>query len=88
VQHEIRNCNMGGCGLSRREWVGGLSLSEKQGPSDRTDCLHSYSVTCPVAIVGSHYPVSLYSALMANVATYALIGLVVETLHPQLNHSK
>ena len=37
-------------------------------------------LTCPVAIVGSHYPVSLFSALIANVATYALVGLVVETL--------
>jgi hypothetical protein len=44
-------------------------------------------LTCPVAIVGAHYPVSLYSALAANVATYALVGLVVETLRRQLNHS-
>jgi hypothetical protein len=43
--------------------------------------------TCPVAIVGSHYPVSLYSALIANVATYALVGLVVETLRRQWKHS-
>jgi tellurite resistance protein TehA-like permease len=44
-------------------------------------------LTCPVAIVGSHYPVSLYSALVANVATYALVGLVVEIVRRQLNHS-
>jgi hypothetical protein len=44
-------------------------------------------VTCPVAIVGSHYPVSLYSALVANVVTYALIGSIVETLRRQLNRS-
>ena len=44
-------------------------------------------LSCPIAIVGSHYPVSLYSALAANVATYALVGLVVETLRQQLNHS-
>jgi hypothetical protein len=44
-------------------------------------------LTCPVAIVGSHYPVSLYAALVANVATYALVGLLVETLRRQLNHS-
>jgi hypothetical protein len=43
--------------------------------------------TCPVAIVGAHYPVSLCSALAANVATYALVGLVVETLRRQRNHS-
>ncbi|MGB9433305.1 MAG: hypothetical protein WBQ89_13765 [Candidatus Acidiferrum sp.] len=44
-------------------------------------------LTCPIAIVGSHYPVSLYLALAANVATYALVGLVVEILRRQLNHS-
>jgi hypothetical protein len=44
-------------------------------------------LTCPVAIVGSHYPVSLYAALVANIALYALIGLVVETLRRQFNHS-
>ena len=45
-------------------------------------------LTCPVAILGSHYPVSLYSALAANVATYALVGLVVEILRQRLNHAK
>jgi tellurite resistance protein TehA-like permease len=45
-------------------------------------------LTCPVAIVGSHYPVSLYAALVANVATYALLGLIVETLRRQLRHSR
>jgi hypothetical protein len=45
-------------------------------------------LTCPVAIVGSHYHVSLSSALVANVATYALVGLLVEAVRRQLNHSK
>ena len=44
-------------------------------------------LTCPIAIVGSHYPVSLYSALVANAATYALFGLVIDILRRQLNHS-
>ena len=35
-------------------------------------------ITCPVAIVGMHYPISLYIALVANAVTYAFIGLVVE----------
>jgi hypothetical protein len=43
--------------------------------------------SCPVAIVGSHHPVSLYLAVVANVATYALVGLVVEILRRQLSHS-
>ena len=44
-------------------------------------------LTCPIAIVGMHYPGSIYSSLAANVATYALVGLVVESLRRQLNHS-
>ena len=44
-------------------------------------------LTCPIAIVGMHYPVSIYSSLAANVATYAVVGLLVETLRRQLNHS-
>jgi endonuclease/exonuclease/phosphatase (EEP) superfamily protein YafD len=44
-------------------------------------------LSCPIAIVGSHHAVSLYSALAANVATYAVVGLVVETLRRQFNHS-
>jgi hypothetical protein len=84
VQHEIPNCNVGDCGLPRCERLGGLFPSSKQGPSDRTDRVR---FSCPVAIVGSHYHVSLYSALAANVATYALVGLAVEILWRQLNHS-
>jgi hypothetical protein len=45
-------------------------------------------LTCPVAIVGSYYPVNLYSALLANVATYGLLGLAVEILRGQLNKLK
>ena len=44
-------------------------------------------LSCPIAIIGSHYPVSIYQALAANVATYAVVGLVVETLRRQFNHS-
>jgi hypothetical protein len=43
-------------------------------------------ITCPVAIFGAHYPISFYSALLANVATYAVVGLVVESLRRQLRH--
>lgn len=42
-------------------------------------------LTCPVAIVGSHHPVSVYLALVTNVAMYALVGLVVETIRRQLS---
>jgi len=32
--------------------------------------------------------VSIYSSLAANVATYAVVGLLVETLRRQLSHLK
>jgi hypothetical protein len=44
-------------------------------------------LTCPIAIVGMHYPVSIYSSLAANVVTYAVVGLLVETLRGQLRRS-
>jgi hypothetical protein len=44
-------------------------------------------VSCPIAVFGSHHAVSLYSTLVANVATYALIGLLVETVRRLFNHS-
>jgi len=43
--------------------------------------------TCPVAIAGRHYAISLYEALAANTLTYALVGLIVETFRRQLNRS-
>lgn len=46
------------------------------------------SLTCPIAIAGRHYPVSLGEALAANTATYALVGLIVETLRRQLHHAR
>jgi len=38
------------------------------------------SLTCPVAIAGRYYPISLYEALAANTLTYALVGLIVEAV--------
>ena len=46
------------------------------------------SLTCPVSIAGMHYPISLYEALAANTLTYALVGLIVETLRRQLHHAR
>jgi hypothetical protein len=44
-------------------------------------------LTCPVAIAGSYFPVSLYWVLVANAATYALVGLMLETLRQRLHHT-
>jgi hypothetical protein len=46
------------------------------------------SLTCPVAIAGRHYPISLYEVLTANAVTYALVGLIVEALRHQLHLAK
>jgi len=46
------------------------------------------SLTCPVAIAGRHYPISLYEALAANAITYGLVGLIVEGVRRHLNHAK
>ena len=43
------------------------------------------STTCPIAIIGRHYPVSLYEALVANAMTYVLVGLAFETARKRLH---
>ncbi len=43
-------------------------------------------LTCPIAFL-SFYPIKLYWVLLANAATYALVGLTVETLRRQLKHA-
>ena len=45
------------------------------------------SFTCPISIVGMHHPISLYEALIANAITYALIGLVADSLRRRLRHA-
>jgi len=45
------------------------------------------SFTCPIA-VGKHYAISLHEALAANAITYALVGLIAETLRQELHYSK
>lgn len=43
-------------------------------------------ITCPIAFasIHFHFGVSLYWTLVANAATYAVLGLAVETLRPKL----
>ena len=40
-------------------------------------------LTCPITFV-SFYPLRLYWVLVANAATYGLLGLIVETLRLRL----
>lgn len=48
------------------------------------------NVTCPVAFASFHFHfgIKLYWVVLVNAATYALIGLVVESLRHQLRHAK
>lgn len=45
-------------------------------------------LTCPVvfASIHFHFPLGLYWSLVANAATYGLIGLMVETVRQHLHH--
>ena len=47
-------------------------------------------LTCPVvfASIHFHFAVGLYWSLLANAATYGLIGLIVESLRHQLHYAK
>jgi len=68
-------------------WAVYFSLASKDRPMDSI-VFTVARLTCPIAILGSHYAVSLYLALVANAATYVHIGLAAETLRRQLKHSK
>ena len=66
-------------------WAAYFLLASKDRPIEPIVSMLA-RLTCPVAIIGSHYPMSLYSVLGLNVVTYALMGLAVESVR-QLNHS-
>ncbi|HWI67074.1 MAG TPA: hypothetical protein VNS88_01615 [Nitrospiraceae bacterium] len=44
-------------------------------------------ITCPIAIAGAHFPISVYWVVAVNAATYALVGLIVETLRQRLHQA-
>jgi hypothetical protein len=47
-------------------------------------------ISCPVVSASFcfHFPLGVYSSLLANAATYALIGLIAETLRQKLNPAR
>jgi len=47
-------------------------------------------LTQPVVLIGSyfHFGMSFYLVILANAVTYALIGLIVESLRHPLHHAK
>jgi len=46
------------------------------------------TLTCPVAIAGKHFPLSMYLVMVANAATYALAGVIVVAARRQLHPAK
>jgi len=44
-------------------------------------------ITCPIAIAGMHYRISLYEVLVANAVTYGFVALLVETVRKQLHRT-
>ena len=46
-------------------------------------------LTCPILFPGFHFhfPISIYWVLLANAATYALVGLIVEALRQRLRRA-
>jgi len=47
-------------------------------------------LTCPIVFAGNHFHfgISLYWSLVANAATYALLGLMVESMRHRLHHAR
>lgn len=43
-------------------------------------------LTCPIALAG-HHSLSFYVVLLINAATYALVGMVVETMRRHYKHA-
>jgi hypothetical protein len=42
-------------------------------------------LTCPIAWLGAHHAISIYTSLLANAATYGLLGAAVETVRQHRN---
>ena len=55
------------------------------GPGD--PLLPLVRLTCPIALLSS-YPIRLEWVLLANAATYALVGLIVEAHRQRLHQSR
>ena len=45
-------------------------------------------LTCPIVFASFyfHFPISVYWAMLANGATYLLVGLITEALRQQISH--
>lgn len=64
-------------------WVIYGILSKPPALTSADPILPLVRLTCPISNLG-FYPLKLYWVLLANAATYALLGLIVETLRRRL----
>ena len=48
------------------------------------------NITCPIVLASFHFHfgIKLYWALLANAATYGLLGLALESLQQQFSHAE
>src|SRR5208337_2577689 len=83
-QYETPNSYLGDSRLSGSGQLGTLRAGS---PASTVHLCGPDDGTCPIALLSS-YPIRLYWVLLANTATYALVGLVVETLRQRLRHAK
>jgi hypothetical protein len=60
-------------------WELVVSLSGPFANQRMADVWLLAGITCPITLVG-YLPITWYAVLMANTATYVLLGLIVETL--------
>jgi len=68
-------------------WALYFAMRSKDNPIE--PIVHTLGVlTQPVVLIGSyfHFGMSFYLVILANATTYALLGLIVETLRHRLHH--
>ena len=69
-------------------WALYFAMRSKDNPIE--PIVHTLgSLTQPVVLIGSYFNFGMYFYLvmLANAATYALVGLIVETLRQRLHHA-
>ena len=69
-------------------WAFYFAIRSKDNPIEPIVAILG-SLTQPVVLIGSHFHfgMSFCLVILANAATYALVGLIVETLRQKLHHA-
>ena len=74
--------------LVAASWALYFAMRSKDNPIE--PIVHTLgSLTQPVVLIGSYFNFGMYFYLvmLANAATYVLVGLIVETLRQRLHHA-